>query len=103
MLTFRFFIEQETLFKLNKREKIPEIYLICFEVNCLNQFKEIFKDKNYMKYKIYQLRNKILFFSYHNIKLSEFYKSIMKRVYAYLKEKRLYKMQIIIFETNFKI
>ena len=49
MLIFRLLTDPEVLFKLNKRERIQEIYLIDFKRNLMNQFKEIFKDKNYMK------------------------------------------------------
>ena len=55
----------------------------------MNQFKEIFKDRNYMKDKFtnYDIKD---FFSFPNIKGTDFYESIIKRVYLYLKEKRFY-------------
>ena len=89
MLIFRFLTDQETFFKLNKKEKIPEIYSIYFKISFLNQFKEIFKDRNYMKDKFtnYDIKD---FFSFPNIKGTDFYESIIKRVYLYLKEKRFY-------------
>ena len=90
MLIFRLLTDQEVMYKFDKKEKINDIYIIDFKRNMMNEFQELFKDKNYMKEKFTNY-NIINFFSSNiNSKLNDLYENIVNKVYQYLKEKKLY-------------
>jgi hypothetical protein len=88
MLILRLYSDQDTLYKLNLKEKIHDIYIIDFKRNLMNQFKELIKDRNFMKDKItnYEINN---CFTIPN-KVNDSYENIVKRVQKYLIEKKLY-------------
>ena len=88
MLILRLYSDQDTLYKLNTKEKIHDIYVIDFKRNLMNQFKELIKDRNFMKDKItnYEINN---CFTNPN-KVNESYENIVKKVQKYLIEKKLY-------------
>ena len=94
MLVIRLLSDQDTLYKLNKKEKIHDIYVIDYKRTFMNQFKDvIIKDKNFMKDKFTNYDIKDFFTSnnnYNNYKGTEFYDYIIKKVQKYLIDKKVY-------------
>ena len=91
MLIFRLLIDSEVLFKLNKRGKLPEIYLIEFKRKLMDNFKEIIKDKNYMKDKFTNYEIKDYFSSNRDSEMNDITNNlIIRKVTKYLIEKKYY-------------
>ena len=87
-LILRLLSDQEILYKLNTKEKIHDIYIIDFKRNLMNKFKDLIKDRNFMKDKItnYEINN----FFINTNKLNETNENIVKRVQKYLIDKKYY-------------
>ena len=93
MLVIRLLSDQETLYKLNNKDKIHDIYVIDYKRTFMNQFKDIIiKDKNFMKDKItnYDIKDFCTSNNNYNYKGTEFYEHIIKKVQRWLIDKKFY-------------
>ena len=96
MLIFRLLVDTETFYQLNKKEKPNDIYNISFKKKLMNEFLGFIKDKNNMKnkftnYDIKEFISQTLNVNIDiNIKISDHYEFLTKKILTYLIEKKFY-------------